>query len=120
MEIKRTTPLCARSPLRSSRENRRGAASALNHTNIITIYDIDQADGALFIVMEFVSGKTLDQLIPRKGLRLNEALKYAIQIADALAATHAAGIVHRDLKMDVGWRRLVGDPADHFRDFGHR
>jgi Tol biopolymer transport system component/predicted Ser/Thr protein kinase len=74
------------------------AASALNHPNIITIYDIDQADGADFIAMEFVPGKALDQLIPRKGLRLNEAVKYAIQVADALAAAHAAGIVHRDLK----------------------
>jgi Tol biopolymer transport system component/predicted Ser/Thr protein kinase len=74
------------------------AASALNHPNIVTIYDIDQADGAGFIAMEFVPGKALDQLIPRKGLRLNEAVKYAIQIADALAAAHAAGIVHRDLK----------------------
>src|SRR5216684_6876749 len=74
------------------------AASALNHPNIITIYDIDQADGADFIAMEFVPGKALDQLIPRKGLRLNEALPYAIQVADALAAAHAAGIVHRNLK----------------------
>jgi len=48
--------------------------------------------------MEWVEGKTLDQLIPRKGMRLNEALKYSAQIADALAAAHAAGIVHRDLK----------------------
>ena len=74
------------------------AASALNHPNIITIYEIDQADGADFIAMEFVAGKALDRLIPRKGLRLNEALNYAIQVADALAAAHAAGIVHRDLK----------------------
>ena len=74
------------------------AASALNHPNIITIYDIDRADDASFIAMEFVHGKALDQLIPRKGLRLNEALKYATQIADALSAAHAAGIVHRDLK----------------------
>jgi Tol biopolymer transport system component/predicted Ser/Thr protein kinase len=74
------------------------AASALNHPNIISIYDIDQSDGADFIVMEFVLGKTLGQLIPGKGLRLNEALKYAIQISDALAAAHTAGIVHRDLK----------------------
>src|SRR6202163_2639696 len=73
-------------------------ASALNHPNIITIYDIDQADGADFIAMEFVPGKALDRLIARKGLRLNEALQYAIQVADALAAAHAAGIVHRDLK----------------------
>jgi serine/threonine protein kinase len=74
------------------------AASALNHPNIITIYDIDQADGIDFIAMEYVSGKTLDALIPRKGMRLSLALKYAIQIADALAKAHAAGIVHRDLK----------------------
>lgn len=58
------------------------AASALNHPNIITLYDIDQADGADFIAMEYVSGKTLGQLIPRKGLRLHEALRYSIQIAD--------------------------------------
>src|SRR5207248_1307762 len=69
-------------------------ASALNHPNIITIYDIDQAGGADFIAMEFVPGKALDQLIPRKELRLKEALQYAIQVADALAAAHAAGIVH--------------------------
>ena len=74
------------------------AASALNHPNIITIHDIDSADGIDFIAMEFVAGKTLDRLIPRHGLRLNEVLKYSVQIADALAAAHAAGIVHRDLK----------------------
>src|SRR5207237_9226117 len=70
----------------------------LNHPNIFTIFDIDQADGADFIAMEFVPGTALAQLIPRKGLRLDEALKYAIEVADALAAAHAAGIVHRDLK----------------------
>ena len=74
------------------------AASALNHPNIITIHDIDSANGIDFIAMEFVAGKTLDRLIPRHGLRLNVALKYSVQIADALAAAHSAGIVHRDLK----------------------
>jgi len=74
------------------------AASALNHPNIVTIYDIDHADGNDFIAMEYVAGKTLDRLIPKQGLRVGEALKYAVQIADALAAAHAAGIVHRDLK----------------------
>jgi serine/threonine protein kinase len=59
------------------------AASALNHPNIVTIHDIDQTDGVYFIAMEYVAGKTLDQLIPRNGLRLNEALTYAIQISDA-------------------------------------
>jgi serine/threonine protein kinase len=74
------------------------AASALNHPNIITIHDIDEADGVYFIAMEFVAGKTLSALIPRHGMRLAEVLKYAIQIADALARAHAAGIIHRDLK----------------------
>ena len=74
------------------------AASALNHPNIITVHDITSEAGVDFIVMEYVAGKTLDRLIPRKGLRLNETLKYAIQVADALAVAHGAGIVHRDLK----------------------
>jgi eukaryotic-like serine/threonine-protein kinase len=74
------------------------AASALNHPNIVHIYDIAEADGTPFMAMEYVPGKTLGQLIGRKGLPLGEALKYAIQIADALAKAHAAGIIHRDLK----------------------
>ncbi len=74
------------------------AASALNHPNIIAIYDIGTESGVDFIVMEYVVGKTLDQLIGRKGLRLNATLKLAVQIADALAKAHSAGIVHRDLK----------------------
>ena len=74
------------------------AASALNHPNIVTIHEIDQADGIDFIAMEYVAGKTLDGLIPRHGMRLHEALRYATQIAGALARAHSAGIVHRDLK----------------------
>jgi Tol biopolymer transport system component/predicted Ser/Thr protein kinase len=74
------------------------AASALNHPNIITIYDIDEAEGVHYIAMEYVEGKTLDRLIARHGLRVNEALKYAVQMATALAKAHSAGIVHRDLK----------------------
>ncbi len=74
------------------------AASALNHPNIITIHDIANDNGTDFIVMEYVQGKTLGQMIPRRGLKLSEVLKYAIQIADALAKAHGAGIVHRDLK----------------------
>ena len=72
------------------------AASALNHPNIVHVYDIDQSDGTDFIPMEYVSGKTLGELMPRKGMRLDDMLKYAIQIADALAAAHTAGIVHRE------------------------
>jgi len=74
------------------------AASALNHPNIVVVHDIATEAGHHFIVMEYVAGKTLDQLIGRKGLRLGEALKYAVQIADALVRAHSAGIVHRDLK----------------------
>ncbi len=74
------------------------AASALNHPHIITIYEIESADGVDFIVMEYVRGKSLDALIPRHGMRLNEALRVAIAVADALAAAHARGIIHRDLK----------------------
>ena len=74
------------------------AASALNHPNIVHVYDIASDGGVDFIAMEYVAGKTLDQLIPRKGLRLNESLKLAVQIAGAVARAHAAGIVHRDLK----------------------
>lgn len=74
------------------------SASALNHPNIIHVYDVNQSDGTDFIVMEHVAGKTLDELIPRKGMRLSHVLKYALQIADALTRAHAAGIVHRDLK----------------------
>jgi eukaryotic-like serine/threonine-protein kinase len=74
------------------------AASALNHPHIITIHDIASDGGIDFIAMEYVAGRTLGELIPRKGLRLNEALKIAVQMADALAKAHAAGIIHRDLK----------------------
>ncbi len=74
------------------------AVAALNHPNIVTIHEIESADGIVFIVMEYVPGKTLDALIPRPGLPLAEVLRIATPIADALARAHAAGIVHRDLK----------------------
>jgi serine/threonine protein kinase/Tol biopolymer transport system component len=74
------------------------AASALNHPHIVHIYDISSIDNIDFIAMEYVSGRTLDRLIDHRGLRLNEALNCATQMADALAKAHSAGIVHRDLK----------------------
>jgi serine/threonine protein kinase/Tol biopolymer transport system component len=74
------------------------AASALNHPNIVTLYDIASDHGTDFLVLEYVSGKTLKKLITAKGLPLEVAVAFATQVANALAAAHAAGIVHRDIK----------------------
>ena len=74
------------------------AASALNHPNIVTLHDIAHDAGEDYLVMEFVPGKSLNKLIPPKGLKIAEALHYAQQIASGLAAAHTAGIVHRDMK----------------------
>jgi serine/threonine-protein kinase len=74
------------------------AASALNHPNIITIHDVVSTDGLELMVMEYVSGVTLDDLVPKQGLNVQKTLDIAVQIADALQTAHAAGIVHRDLK----------------------
>ncbi|MBN2266353.1 MAG: protein kinase [Candidatus Aminicenantes bacterium] len=101
------------------------AASALRHPNIVVIHDIASSGGREFIVMELVEGKSLDQVIGRKGLKVNAALGCAFQIADALAKAHAAGIVHRDLKptnvmitddglvkiLDFGLAKLTESPA---------
>ena len=74
------------------------AASALNHPNILHVYDIETGGEVDFIVMEYFEGQTLADLIGRKGLPVRDTLKYAVQVADGLAAAHAAGIVHRDIK----------------------
>jgi len=92
------------------------AASALNHPNIITIHDISESGGVTFITMECVEGKTLNAHIPRDGLRLNDTLQYAIQIADALARAHDAGIVHRDMKPSN--IMVTGDSLVKVLDFG--
>ena len=104
-------------------------ASSLNHPNIVTIYGIDRDGDIDFIAMEYLQGRTLDQLIARRGLRLVDSLKYSIQIAEALAAAHAAGVVHSDLKpanvmvadnglvkvLDFGLAKL-GEPAEPVRE----
>ena len=76
------------------------AASALNHPNILTIFEIGRTDTAHFIATEFIDGETLRQHMARTTLSLSEALDVAIQIASALAAAHEAGIIHRDIKPD--------------------
>jgi serine/threonine protein kinase/tetratricopeptide (TPR) repeat protein len=89
----------ARDPQALSRFQREAkAASALNHPNICTVHEIDEQNGQTFIVMEFLDGATLKHVIGNRSVDLDRVLEIGIEVADALDAAHAQGIVHRDIK----------------------
>ena len=92
------------------------AASALNHPNILTIHEVGDLDGVHFIATEFIDGQTIRELMARDELSLTDVLDVAIQVASALTAAHAAGIVHRDIKPENIMRR--GDGIVKILDFG--
>ena len=92
------------------------AIAALNHPNVVTIYSVEETDGVQFLTMELVEGKTLGDLIPPDGLPLEELLRLALPLVDAVAAAHQQGIIHRDLKpANV---MLAGDGRVKVLDFG--
>jgi serine/threonine protein kinase len=84
------------------------AASALNHPNILTIHEVGESDGVYFIATEFIDGATIRELARQQELSLEEVLDIAEQVASALSAAHAAGIVHRDIKPENIMRRTDG------------
>jgi len=92
------------------------AIAALNHPNIVTLYSIEHEDGANFITLERVHGKTISDLIPRRGCSPRQFFEYAVPLADALAMAHRHGIMHRDLKPD----NLMVNTEGHLKvlDFG--
>ena len=107
-------PLSETARLRFQREAM--AASALNHPNIITIYEVGSDQNTDFIAMEYVRGATLKALLKKRSLDLDEAARYSVQIADALTKAHAAGIIHRDLK--PGNIMITEDGLVKVLDFG--
>jgi eukaryotic-like serine/threonine-protein kinase len=97
--IKFLPPELSRDPSAAERFRREArAASALNHPNICTVYDLGEHEGQQFLVMELLDGSTLKRLVDGRALEIDRAIELGIEIADALDAAHAHGIVHRDIK----------------------
>lgn len=92
------------------------AAAALNHPNIATIHSIDESEGTTFIVMEYIDGRELREVIGSKPMRLNEALDIATQVARGLRAAHDSGVIHRDIKSSNVI--LTGEGQAKITDFG--
>jgi serine/threonine protein kinase/tetratricopeptide (TPR) repeat protein len=92
------------------------AASALDHPNIATIYEIDEAEGECFIAMAYIEGKSIKQVIKEKKLSIEEVWKIAIQVCQGLNAAHKKGVVHRDIKSDN--IMLTNEGAVKIMDFG--
>src|SRR5688500_4762222 len=90
--------IAAREDLRARFEREARAVSSLNHPHICTLHDVGQQDGVDYIVLEHLEGETLASRIERGPLPLDQVLKYAMQIADAVDRAHRHGVVHRDLK----------------------
>jgi Tol biopolymer transport system component len=99
--LKILPPEMAKHPERRMRFEREAkAVAALDHPNIVTVYSVEESEGVHFYTMQLVKGKTLTEMIPKRGLPLNKFFEIAIPLADAASAAHERGIVHRDLKPD--------------------
>jgi serine/threonine-protein kinase len=108
-------------------------ASSLDHPNICTIFDLNEAEGVHFIVMQLIAGRTVRELVAGRPLELRSALSITLQVADALSATHARGVIHRDIKagnvmvtndglvkiLDFGLAKLLDDEAAHHEGIHH-
>ena len=115
--LKVLPPDMARDPERLARFQREArAVAALNHPHIVTVYSVEEADGVHFLTMELVEGHALHELIPESGLPLEQIIEIASALADALAAAHEKGIIHRDMK--PGNVMVTGEGRVKVLDFG--
>ena len=115
--LKALPPDFSRDPIRRKRfENEARAAAALNHPGIAAVYQLEEADGELYIIFEYVEGKDLRAALSTRSLNTQQLLLVAVNIAQAMSAAHAQGIVHRDLKPENVLLNVSGEPK--ILDFG--